>query len=101
MPEYSVVFARSARTSEFAVTNGRVLIKVGLLRRRSVEILLSKVEAIGVDQPLIGRMLDYGSLTIGGTGGTKELFHRIQAPLEFRKKLHEQPAGSHSLARGC
>ena len=55
------------RTSEFAVTNKRVLIKTGLLRRHSVEILLSKVEAIGVDQPLLGRLLGYGSLTVGGT----------------------------------
>ena len=80
------------RTSEFAVTNKRVIIKLGLLHRRSVEILLTKIEAIGVDQPLIGRMLNYGSLTVGGTGGTKEVFHQIHSPLDFRRKVQEQTA---------
>src|SRR4029453_5374626 len=37
-----------ARTSEFAVTNKRVVIKTGLIRRHSLETLLSKIEGIGV-----------------------------------------------------
>jgi hypothetical protein len=80
------------RSAEFAVTNKRVLIKVGVLRRRSLEILLSKVETISVDQPILGRLLGYGSLTVGGTGGTKEVFHLIRGPLEFRRHVQEQAA---------
>jgi uncharacterized membrane protein YdbT with pleckstrin-like domain len=80
------------QTSEFAVTNKRVIMKTGLVRRRSVEILLSKVEAISVDQPVLGRMLGYGTITIGGTGGTKEAFQQIRSPLEFRKRVQEQTA---------
>jgi uncharacterized membrane protein YdbT with pleckstrin-like domain len=75
------------RTAEFAITNKRVPIKVGLLRRRSLELLLSKVEALGVDQSLLGRMLNYGTLTIGGTGGTQEVFPQIEAPLDFRRNV--------------
>ena len=73
-------------SSEFAVTNKRVIIKLGLLSRRSVEILLTKVEAITVDQTLLGRIFGYGSITIIGTGGTKEPFHLIGDPLEFRRQ---------------
>ena len=47
-------------TSEYAVTNKRVLVKVGLIRRDSLELLLAKVEAIGVNQSIIGRLLGYG-----------------------------------------
>lgn len=74
------------RSAEFAITNKRVIIKVGLLSRRSVELLLSKVEAITVDQTLLGRIFGYGSITIIGTGGTKEPFHLISDPLEFRRQ---------------
>jgi uncharacterized membrane protein YdbT with pleckstrin-like domain len=77
-------------SSEFGVTNKRVIIKVGLLRTRSIETLLSKVEAIEVEQSLLGRMLGYGTIIVSGTGGTKEPFKRIEAPLDFRRHVQEQ-----------
>jgi uncharacterized membrane protein YdbT with pleckstrin-like domain len=76
-------------TSEFAVTNKRVIMKVGWIRRRSIETLLSKVESIGVDQGIMGRMLDFGTISVHGTGGTSEAFPRIGAPLEFRRQVQE------------
>jgi uncharacterized membrane protein YdbT with pleckstrin-like domain len=78
------------KTSEFAVTNRRVIVKVGFIRRNSMEVMLNKVEGIQVDQGIIGRIFRYGSITITGTGGTREPYHRIHAPLEFRKKVQEQ-----------
>ena len=77
---------RSA-SSEFAITNKRVLIKVGLIRRHSLELLLSKVEGIGVDQGVLGRILGYGTITVSGVGGTKEAFRMISNPLEFRRQV--------------
>lgn len=77
-------------SSEFAVTDKRVLVKIGLLQRDSLETLLSKVEAIGVDQTLLGRMLGFGTITIVGTGGTREAFERIAAPMEFRRQVQAQ-----------
>jgi uncharacterized membrane protein YdbT with pleckstrin-like domain len=82
------------KTSEFAVTNRRVIVKVGFIRRNSIEVMLNKVEGIQVDQGIIGRIFKYGSITITGTGGTKEPYHRIYAPLEFRKKVQEQIASA-------
>ena len=78
------------KTSEFAVTDKRVVIKVGLIRRRSLELLLRQVETIGVNQGILGRIFGYGALVIGGTGGTKELFPAISNPLEFRKQVQIQ-----------
>ncbi len=75
------------KTSEFAVTDKRVVIKVGWIRRRTLETMLSKVEGVGVDQSLTGRMLGYGSIEVTGTGGTREEFTRIADPLEFRRQV--------------
>ena len=77
-------------TSEFAVTNKRVIIKVGWIQRRSLETLLTKVEGIEVNQGIWGRVFDYGTIVITGTGGSKEPFERIGAPLMFRRKVQEQ-----------
>jgi uncharacterized membrane protein YdbT with pleckstrin-like domain len=76
-----------AGSSEFAITNKRVLIKVGLIRRHSLELLLQKVEGIGVDQGVLGRILGYGTITVSGVGGTKETFQMISNPLEFRRQV--------------
>ena len=80
-------------SSEFAVTNKRVIIKVGILRRRTVEMLNTKVEAIAVNQGLIGRILGYGNIVVTGTGGTNEPFNGISSPLEFRRAVqaHSSP----------
>ena len=56
-------------TSEFAVTDKRVLVKVGVINRRSLELLLNKIEGIGVNQGLLGRALGYGTIFVNGTGG--------------------------------
>jgi uncharacterized membrane protein YdbT with pleckstrin-like domain len=76
-----------ASSSEFAITNKRVLIKVGLVRRHSLELLLQKVEGIGVDQGILGRIFGYGTITVAGVGGTKEAFRMISNPLEFRRQV--------------
>ena len=80
------------RTSEFAVTNKRVLIKTGLIRRHSLETLLSKIESIGVAQSILGRILGFGTIVISGTGGSKESFHKIADPMMFRRRVQEQIA---------
>ncbi|MDB6054049.1 MAG: hypothetical protein JWN25_1572 [Verrucomicrobiales bacterium] len=80
------------RTSEFAVTNKRVLIKTGFIRRISLELLLRQVESVLVDQSVLGRMLGYGTIVVIGTGGSREEFDNIANPLEFRKQVQAQTA---------
>ena len=77
-------------SAEFTVTNKRVVIKLGTIRRRAIEMLLSKVEEIAVDQGVGGRVLGYGTLVIVGTGGSKEIFMLMANPLEFRRQVQEQ-----------
>ncbi len=75
------------QSSDFAVTNKRIMMKVGVFRMRSIELLLSKVETIAVDQSLLGRIFGYGSIVVTGSGGSREVFSHIQAPLEFRRAM--------------
>jgi len=74
-------------TSEFVVTNKRVLVKIGLFQRHTLELLLSRLETIGVEQGLIGRVLNCGTIVVTGTGGTREPFTDISKPLEFRRQV--------------
>jgi uncharacterized membrane protein YdbT with pleckstrin-like domain len=76
-------------TSEFAITTKRVIIKEGLIARRTLEMNLSKIETVNVDQSILGRILDYGSITVIGTGGTREVFNNIASPMQFRKAFQE------------
>jgi len=79
-------------SAEFAVTNRRVMIKLGVLQRRTVETMLSKVEGVAVHQDLTGRICNYGTITVTGTGGTRESFENIADPLEFRRQIQSQLA---------
>jgi len=76
--------------TEMTVTNKRVFVKIGLAARRTVELLLSRVESIGVEESVMGRMLGYGRVIVHGTGGTPEVFNMIAHPLEFRTQVQQQ-----------
>jgi len=76
-------------TSEFAITNKRVVIKLGLISRKTLEMNLSKIESVNVDQSIMGRILGYGAITIIGTGGTRETFTDISDPMQFRRTFQE------------
>jgi uncharacterized membrane protein YdbT with pleckstrin-like domain len=77
-------------SSEFAVTTRRVIIKTGFLSRRTIDLNMSKVESIQVDQDIVGRLLNYGTITVIGTGGTKEPFPMIDDPLTFRHAVQQE-----------
>ena len=75
------------KTTEFAVTDRRIIAKTGLISRSTVELFLDKVEALHVDQSVWGRMLDFGTIIIRGTGTTLEPIRSISAPLALRKQF--------------
>jgi uncharacterized membrane protein YdbT with pleckstrin-like domain len=74
-------------SSEFAVTNKRVLVKIGVFRRHTLELLLTRLETIGVEQSLLARLFGFGTIIVTGTGGTHEPFANISKPLEFRRQV--------------
>ncbi len=78
--------------TEMAVTNRRVLVKTGMTSRRTLDLMLSRVESIGVEETTTGRLLGYGSVIVVGIGGTPEAFLMIAHPQEFRRAVQEQIA---------
>lgn len=76
--------------TEMAVTNKQVLIKTGIIRQRSLELMLCKVESIGADRGLICRILECGIIVVRGTGTTNEPFKIVARPLEFRTAVQQQ-----------
>jgi len=85
--------------TEMAVTDKRVIVKVGVATRRTFELLLSKVESIGVEESMMGRILGYGTVIVRGTGGTPEPFERVAHPIEFRKQVQQQIEKSQARSR--
>jgi uncharacterized membrane protein YdbT with pleckstrin-like domain len=75
------------QTTELVLTDRRIITKRGLVARETVEMNLNKVESLHVNQGLMGRILDYGDVTVVGTGASLEPLRGIARPLELRKKL--------------
>jgi uncharacterized membrane protein YdbT with pleckstrin-like domain len=76
-------------SSEFGVTNRRVIAKWGVISRHSVEMNLDKVEGVSINEGVIGSRLGYGTVIVNGTGGSHEAFPSIANPLVFRKQILE------------
>ena len=74
-------------TTELAITDRRVIYKTGLLRRHTIEINRSKVETVGVNQSILGRLLGFGTIIVRGTGGSFEPIPFIAEPLTFRNHI--------------
>ena len=89
---FGIGFVRRSAT-EMAVTNKRVIVKSGLANRRTIELLLPRIESIAIEEPALGRLLGYGTVIVRGTGGTPEVFPQIARPLEFREQVQRQIAG--------
>ena len=71
-------------TTELAVTNRRIIYKRGFIRRHTIEMNMDKVESVDVDQSFWGRILNYGTIVVHGTGGGLEPLRRIDSPIKFR-----------------
>jgi uncharacterized membrane protein YdbT with pleckstrin-like domain len=77
------------RTTELAITTRRVIAKFGFISRRTVELNIQKVESIQVEQSMMGRILDYGTLIISGGGNPQAPIPGISHPIAFRKAFIE------------
>lgn len=74
-------------SSEFGITNKRVIMKSGFIGRYAFENSLDRIEGVEISQSIMGRIFDYGSIRIRGVSGTKELFSAVRYPFRFRYKV--------------
>lgn len=80
-------------TTELAITNKRVIAKFGFISRSTVELNIGKVESIQVNQGVLGRIFDFGSIVISGAGNPQAPIPGISSPLQFRKAFIEAQEG--------
>lgn len=80
-------------TTRIVVTERRVIYRTGLIARRTVEMNKDKIESIDVSQSVLGRLFDFGSVTVKGTGGGIEAIHNVAAPFELRHRVAAEGAG--------
>ena len=81
-------------TTETDVTNMRVVHKTGFIKRRTFEMSLDKVESVDVNQSILGRLMNYGDLTIQGVGEGTQTISTIASPLAFRNAITTRPVGT-------
>lgn len=89
-----------AQSTELAITSRRVIAKFGFVQRHTIEINLEKVEALRVDQGFLGRILNFGTIHITGSGGSVEPIPQIADPLVFRRKFMEATSRPLATAGG-
>ena len=82
---FLIVAAVRYFTTELAITNKRVIAKFGLVSRSTIEINLQKIESIQVNQGILGRILNYGSIVVSGAGNPQAPIPGISSPLQFRR----------------
>ena len=86
------------KSVELAVTTKRLIVKHGFVRRHTVEINLNRVESIQVEQGLLGRLFNFGTLIVSGTGTSHAPLAGIAEPMGFRKAFIEAQDGGKSDA---
>lgn len=77
------------KTTELAFTNKRVIAKFGFISRKTVELTLVKVESVQVNQGIVGRILNYGTLVFSGAGNPQAPIPGISDPMSFRRSFME------------
>lgn len=87
------------KSTEVAVTTKRLIVKHGFIRRSTVEININKVESLQVDQAMMGRLLNFGTLVIAGTGTTHAPIVAVADPMAFRKAFIEAQEAERRSAR--
>lgn len=85
---FIIVAIINVLTTELALTNRRIIAKTGWIRRNTIELKVNRVESLGIDQGITGRIFNFGSIAIKGTGGSNAPIPYIARPMEFRQQVN-------------
>jgi len=77
-------------SSRLTITNISIRIRLGILRVQNIQIPLNRIESVEIDQNIIGKLLNYGTIILKGSGGTQETFVKIDAPMDFKRYAEQQ-----------
>ncbi|MFZ3221058.1 MAG: PH domain-containing protein [Rhodoferax sp.] len=82
------------KTTELAFTSKRVIAKFGFISRKTIEMNINKVESIQVNQGILGRIFNFGTLIVSGAGNPQAPILGISDPMAFRRAFMESQDGS-------
>lgn len=77
-------------TTELIVTSRKVVFRSGFFSRQTIEMVNSKIETVQVDQSFLGRIFDYGTIVITGTGGSLEPIAMIAHPRQLQQAIRAE-----------
>jgi len=80
------------KTTDFAVTNRRIILKQGWLTRHTAELAVENVEGVSLNQSLIGRLFGFGRVIVTGTGDATIVFPPMAHPVDFRRAIESARA---------
>lgn len=79
-------------TSEYVLTDRRVIVSTGLFTRTTMEVLLNRVSGVNLQQSLAGRIADFGTVIVEGFHGPADVFVNIENPNRFKMLIEQQIA---------
>jgi len=97
------IFLRSfiiMTSTDFAVTDRRIILKRGWLNRQTQELAVESVEGVSLDQSLIARMFGYGRIVVTGTGDAVIVFPPMANPVQFRRAIETARAQANEIHLG-
>ena len=80
------------RSIEQGVTNKRVILKKGIISRKSEEMKISSIETVEITQGVIGRLFGFGTVQVTGRGISDLVFRNINDPMDVKKKIESVDA---------
>lgn len=85
-------------STEVALTNQRLMFKTGMFHRETADLILSSIEAVNVDQSFWGRLLNFGRVSVHGTGDQVWRTPLVSDPLKFRRAIAATRPGALAAA---
>ena len=79
-------------TTEFAVTDRRIIMKSGWIKRITHELSVQSIEGVHVDQSFWGRIFGYGRLVVTGNGEARIHLPPMADPIAFRRAIEDARA---------
>lgn len=75
--------------SSLTIKKKQIVLRTGMLVRKTIDIPLTKIESIDIRQSVFGSIFHYGTLIITGTGGTRHMIGFLNKPLTCRRYIEQ------------
>ena len=85
-----LLFYGAYKYSFLQIKKNSLQVQTGVFTRQNMTIPFSKIETVDIRQSILGALLNYGSIIIIGTGGTKNFFQNISEPLTCRRNIEQR-----------